>query len=269
MFSFKLTTEMIDSSSSHNERNALKNMINESVNKAEEQTLDELNRQTFCTIEVKHVTWGRKPALIVLIDDVTDQTQTQFLQTWSQEKEQQQRDAENFKATASHELRTPIKMCIYLLHNLLTSFKDVLDQEKYKSVQKMLEMILSQMFLMECFVEDLLSYNMIQSGAFNLKPVDFNPLKVLEFIKQTFQGKFEQKNLRLTVKFVSGSAREDKETSQDQMRLIKISGSRQESNILQCDSFLDLSEIEDGHPESNSRDVWKSDKDGASLGNDN
>ena len=44
MFSFKLTTEMIDSSSSHNERNALKNMINESVNKAEEQTLDELNR---------------------------------------------------------------------------------------------------------------------------------------------------------------------------------------------------------------------------------
>ena len=42
------------------------------------------------------------------------------------------------------------------------------------------------MTLMECFVEDLLSYNMIQSGAFSLKPVNFDPMKVLEFIKSTF-----------------------------------------------------------------------------------
>ena len=63
-------------------------------------------------------------------------------------------------------------------------------------------MILSQMTLIECFVEDLLNYNMIQSGKFNLKPVNFDPRNVLEFIKSTFKEKFKSKNLQLSVKYV-------------------------------------------------------------------
>lgn len=58
------------------------------------------------------------------------------------------------------------------------------------------------MALMECFVEDLLSINMIQSGAFNLKPVNFELTEVLDFIKMTFEQKFMQKNLQLSVEYV-------------------------------------------------------------------
>ena len=83
------------------------------------------------------------------------------MQTHNKEKRQQQRDAENFKATASHELRTPIKMCIFLLDDLIAQLQGMLDNEKYKHVINLLTMIRSQMALMECFVEDFLSYNMI------------------------------------------------------------------------------------------------------------
>ena len=55
---------------------------------------------------------------------------------------------------------------------------------------------------MEYFVEDLLSYNMIQSGKFTIKPVDFDVDTVIDFIQFTFQEKFLQKNLQLSVKFV-------------------------------------------------------------------
>ena len=58
------------------------------------------------------------------------------------------------------------------------------------------------MQLLEFFVEDILSHDMIQSGAFTLRPVEFDPLSVLEFIKSTFKEKFKSKNLKLSVKFV-------------------------------------------------------------------
>ena len=63
---------------------------------------------------------------------------------------------------------------------------------------------------MECFVEDLLSYNMIKSGAFKLNPVDFDPWKVLEFIKETFQEKFRQKNLQISVEFIPKLRQEER-----------------------------------------------------------
>ena len=66
-------------------------------------------------------------------------------------------------------------MCIFLLNNIIEEFKDLFKDERYRKILEVLQMILSQMFLLECFVEDLLSYNMIQSGAFTLKPVDFDP----------------------------------------------------------------------------------------------
>ena len=65
------------------------------------------------------------------------------MQTHNKEKRQQQRDAENFKATASHELRTPIKMCIFILSDLIAQLEGMLDNQKYKHVINMLTMIRS------------------------------------------------------------------------------------------------------------------------------
>ena len=98
----------------------MNSLIDQSASKPEGETINELKKQIFLTIQVKTAIWDGESALIVLIEDVTDWTQSKFMQTHNDEKEQQHRDAENFKATASHELRTPIKMAIFLLNNLIT-----------------------------------------------------------------------------------------------------------------------------------------------------
>ena len=90
------------------ERGAINPLINQTSSKAEGKMLDEFNKQIFCTILVKTCTWDGSSALMVLIDDVTDKTQTEFIHMHTREKQQQTREAENFKATCSHEMRTPI-----------------------------------------------------------------------------------------------------------------------------------------------------------------
>ena len=56
---------------------------------------------------------------------------------------------------------------------------------------------------MNCFVEDLLSYNMIQEGAFVLNHVSFNPCDVLEFIANTFNPKLVGSKVRIRTVFAS------------------------------------------------------------------
>ena len=87
----------------------------------------------------------------------------------------------------SHELRTPVKMCISFLQDLIKTLKLIFDGDKsMDQTFWVLEMILSQLTLIECFVEDILNYNMLQEGAFKLKDVNFDPVQVLDFIKSTF-----------------------------------------------------------------------------------
>ena len=90
-------------------------------------------------------------------------------------------------------------------------------------------MVLSQMYLLECFVEDILNYNMVQSGAFTLKPVNFDPRKVLEFIKSTFKEKFKSKNLELSVKYVKRLTLEV--NNEDHVQMRRVAG-RNSSQLL-------------------------------------
>lgn len=56
---------------------------------------------------------------------------------------------------------------------------------------------------MNCFVEDLLSYNMIQEGAFVLNNVKFNPCDILKFIANTFNPKLVGSTVKIRTGFVS------------------------------------------------------------------
>ena len=78
-------------------------------------------------------------------------------------------------------------MCISFLQDLIKTLKRIFDGDKsMDQTFWVLEMILSQLTLIECFVEDILNYNMLQEGAFKLKDVNFDPVQVLDFIKSTF-----------------------------------------------------------------------------------
>ena len=58
---------------------------------------------------------------------------------------------------------------------------------------------------MDCFVEDLLSYNMIQEGAFKLNPKAFDPKEVLQFIKDTFSPKVVSKKVKILTTYLKWS----------------------------------------------------------------
>ena len=87
MFSVKLATDLFDDDKSCNE-SILNSLINEKISVQEENSIIELKKQIFCTIQVKTVVWDGSKVLIVLIEDATDQTQLQLMQTHDREKKQ-------------------------------------------------------------------------------------------------------------------------------------------------------------------------------------
>lgn len=57
--------------------------------------------------------------------------------------------------------------------------------------------MLSQLNLMEGFVEDMLNFAMIKAGKFSLNYANFNLRRVISFIKETFALKARSKEVKL------------------------------------------------------------------------
>ena len=87
MFSVKLSSSMLKDENGGNE-SILNSLINEAISVQEENSIAELKKQIFCSIQVKTVVWDGRKVLIVLIEDATDQTQLQLKQTHDREKKQ-------------------------------------------------------------------------------------------------------------------------------------------------------------------------------------
>ena len=68
------------------EESILNSLISAKICEQEKETITELNKQIFCTVQVMQTIWDGSKVLIVLIEDVTDETQSQFMQTHDKEK---------------------------------------------------------------------------------------------------------------------------------------------------------------------------------------
>ena len=87
MLSIRLPTSLLESEI-NGAPSILKSLIDDSITKAEGNTLTELRKQIFCTVQVRTATWQNEPALIVLIEDVTGQTQSKFVHSYQKERQQ-------------------------------------------------------------------------------------------------------------------------------------------------------------------------------------
>ena len=72
------------------------------------------------------------------------------------------------------------------------------DTEVVKQIIKMLELMLSQLNMMEGFAEDMLNYAMIKAQKFSLNPADFSLLSVVQYLRDTFSPKAEAKGVTLS-----------------------------------------------------------------------
>ena len=70
--------------------------------------MSQLQEWVFCSIEVRERMWHGSPVFAVYIDDVTEDTKEKLQKIQVNEKQEQRRHAQNFKATVSHEIRTPV-----------------------------------------------------------------------------------------------------------------------------------------------------------------
>ena len=100
----------------------------------------------FCSIQLKKSSWGGQPSYDVLINDSTEHTQNKINKHKGTEQKQQKDQAESFKATASHELRTPIKMSIQMITSVIETYLRPFENDpKVQSMIKLLSLVLSQL----------------------------------------------------------------------------------------------------------------------------
>ena len=90
-----------------------------------------------------------------------------------------------------------------MIKSVIETYLRPVDQDpRVQAIINLLSLVLSQLELMDCFVEDLLSYNMIQEGAFKLNPKAFDPKDVLQFIKDTFSPKVVCQKVKIVTAFL-------------------------------------------------------------------
>ena len=82
--------------------------------------------------------------------------------------------------TLSHEFRTPLASILMVLENIL-QFK--LENDG----RRLILLVISQVNLLLCLVNDMLDLKMIEMGRFVSRKETFSPSQTLKFIMEVFQ----------------------------------------------------------------------------------
>ena len=120
-------------------------------------------------------------------------------------REKQNAEAANrakteFLANMSHELRTPM--------NSILGFTDVVMRNMDDSPERVhLQMVLKSGHSLMRLLNDLLDFSKAEAGVLELHPTETNVMELLEFVKDTFMPKAEEKGLDLQVRFDGSSER--------------------------------------------------------------
>ena len=81
--------------------------------------------------------------------------------------------------TLSHEFRSPLNSTLMLLESLLSRIFD-------EALQKMITVLISQINLLLCLVNDILDMKMIDEDKFVTRQEAFNPTATFNFILSVF-----------------------------------------------------------------------------------
>ena len=95
----------------------------------------------------------------------------------------------------SHEFRSPLTSTLMLLETLLDSV--VLD-----SARQVILLVISQINLLLCLVNDILDLKMIQQNRFVTRLQEFNPLETFKFVIDIFRQHAEVQSTALSFEVV-------------------------------------------------------------------
>ena len=144
----------------------------------------------YATIKVRRKVYKNKPSVVVYFNDVTKKMRDKLRQIKQQECALAISYAESYKATLSHEMRTPVESCVLLLGQIITlisKFRHLLPNFFYERANNSLSMCIRKLNFALMFIEDMLGVNMANEGVLTLEKKPFDLEKVFHFIIDMFE----------------------------------------------------------------------------------
>lgn len=117
--------------------------------------------------------------------------------------------------TMSHEFRAPLSSMLMILQRLLLG---MIDAES----RKLILVIISQLNLLVCLVNDILDHKLIEQGKFRQRLITFKPIDTLQFVVNMFKNQADLLNIDLSFHVVQGPLTE-------QSRLLVFTQDHQEA----------------------------------------
>ena len=156
-------------------------------------------------IKVKQQNYLGKPALAIYLSDYTDKIKDKLNNLIRQELHDKAQTSESFGSTVSHEMRTPLASVIFFVKLVISAFqmKQLTEQQKAESL-KYCKLMLSQIYLLQSFVEDLLDLRQMRDGAFSLSSAPFDPNETFELICSSFEPQVQVKRVKLIFATANG-----------------------------------------------------------------
>ena len=113
---------------------------------------------------------------------------------------QEKVQTESYKSTIGHELRTPLNSSSFILKSIINTIGSSLSltQASILEVKTRVALVLAQLQFMECFIEDLLSMNLLRNGLRVMNKECFDVNETIDFIVSIFQIKAEMKGISVT-----------------------------------------------------------------------
>ena len=138
----------------------------------------------FYQVRVKNINFLGKSATAIYFYDFSNQIKTLQLSTELLVKEKQNQSLNLSQMTLSHEFRTPLSSTLMMLESLLRGIAD-------EAQRHIVFMIISQMNLLLCLVNDILDLKMIDQDRFITRSELFNPNVTFKFVSNIFKKQAE------------------------------------------------------------------------------
>ena len=149
---------------------------------------NESMKSVYFKIKVKQQTYLGKPALAIYLSDYTDKIKDKLNNLIRQELNDKAQTSESFGSTVSHEMRTPLSSIIFFVKQVIYAIQmnQFTKRQKAESLRHC-KLMLSQMYLLQSFVEDLLDLRQMRDGAFSLSSAPFDPNETFDLICSSFE----------------------------------------------------------------------------------
>ena len=119
-------------------------------------------------------------ATAIYFQDVTQHVRSLKLESKVLTEKNRNDSLESYTSTISHEFRTPLATSLMFLENLLNSYN--LQPE----VLKLINLIISQLTLLLCLVNDVMDMKLIERGEYEQKKSPFKIKTITDFICAMF-----------------------------------------------------------------------------------